>query len=154
LDGEPTTNATDLDRAPRSDEELKVATSHAQGDVSLREHDSQAAETTGYLTEGNDAARKRTVEGRPDNAGQTTIPGPNDPALDALLRSDRPGSLGRLGPYEVLERLGQGGMGIVLKALDERLGRMVAIKLLTPALAGNTLARLRFDREARAAAAV
>jgi serine/threonine-protein kinase len=67
---------------------------------------------------------------------------------------DRPGTLGRLAAYEVLELLGRGGMGIVLKARDPALERTVAIKLLTPALAHGPMARRRFAREARAAAAV
>ncbi len=67
---------------------------------------------------------------------------------------DQPGTLGRLGPYQVLEVLGQGGMGVVLKALDPALDRTVAIKVLTPNLAHGATARRRFDREARAAAAV
>jgi serine/threonine-protein kinase len=45
-------------------------------------------------------------------------------------------------------------MGFVFRALDERLSRIVAIKVLAPALAASTLARCRFEREARAAAAV
>jgi WD40 repeat protein len=65
-----------------------------------------------------------------------------------------PGSLGRLGHYEALEVAGQGGMGIVLRAFDEKLHRVVAIKVLAPALAGSGAARQRFVREARAAAAV
>ena len=67
---------------------------------------------------------------------------------------DRPETLGRLGSYEVLEVLGQGGMGVVLKARDPALDRTVAIKVLTPALAHAATARRRFAREARAAAAV
>src|SRR5271157_3429857 len=67
---------------------------------------------------------------------------------------DQPGTLGRLGPYEVFEVLGQGGMGVVLKARDPALERTVAIKVLTPALAHGATARRRFAREARAAAAV
>ncbi len=67
---------------------------------------------------------------------------------------DQPGILGRLGPYEVLEVLGQGGMGVVLKARDPALDRTVAIKVLTPALAHGATARRRFAREARAVAAV
>jgi serine/threonine-protein kinase len=67
---------------------------------------------------------------------------------------DRPESLGQLGSYEILEVLGQGGMGVVLKARDPALDRTVAIKVLNPALAHAATARRRFAREARAAAAV
>ncbi|QEH37681.1 Serine/threonine-protein kinase PknB [Aquisphaera giovannonii] len=67
---------------------------------------------------------------------------------------DRPGMLGRLGDYEIVEVLGQGGMGVVLKARDPSLDRMVAIKLLNPSLAHSANARRRFQREAKAAAAV
>jgi hypothetical protein len=66
----------------------------------------------------------------------------------------RPGELGTLGPYRVLAVVGRGGMGVVLKALDERLDRVVAVKVLAPQLAASATARRRFDREARAAAAV
>jgi serine/threonine-protein kinase len=64
------------------------------------------------------------------------------------------GHLGRLGHYEVLEVIGSGGFGIVLKAFDEVLHRVVAIKVMTPQLAAVASARKRFSREARAAAAV
>jgi hypothetical protein len=56
----------------------------------------------------------------------------------------------RLGPHEILGPLGAGGMGEVYKARDTRLDRIVAIKILSGALAANPLARQRFDREARA----
>jgi serine/threonine protein kinase len=80
---------------------------------------------------------------------------PASPArLDFLEPSDRPGGLGRFGPYEVLEHVASGGMGIVLKARDPVLNRVVAIKVLPPPLAARALARARFIREARAAAAV
>ncbi len=62
-----------------------------------------------------------------------------------------------LGPfehYEVGELLGQGGMGIVVKASEPALKRWVAIKVLAPDLAGDLVARQRFSREAQAAAAV
>ena len=74
--------------------------------------------------------------------------------LDFLAPSDDPRSLGRLGPYEVLSVIGQGGMGIVLKAFDSALDRAVALKVLAPQLAASGAARRRFAREARAAAAV
>jgi hypothetical protein len=75
-------------------------------------------------------------------------------ALDFLNPSDRPGSLGRLGQFEVEAVIGRGGMGVVLKAFDPCLQRAVALKVLDPTLADNETARKRFCREARAAAAV
>ena len=55
----------------------------------------------------------------------------------------------RLGPYEVLAKLGEGGMGEVYRARDTRLDRDVAIKILPPALAADAAFQERFDREAR-----
>ena len=59
----------------------------------------------------------------------------------------------RLGHYTVMRKLGQGGMGVVYEARDERLERTVALKTL-PALAGDETSRKRLWREARAAASV
>jgi serine/threonine protein kinase len=77
-----------------------------------------------------------------------------DPPIDFLALSDMPGSLGRLGHYEVKELIGRGGMGVVLKAFDENLHRVVAVKVMVAQLATSAAARRRFIREARAAAAV
>ena len=77
-----------------------------------------------------------------------------DPDLAFLSRPTKPGSLGRLGHYEVQAVIGKGGFGIVLRSFDERLHRVVAIKALSLAYAANGSARKRFIREARAAAAV
>ncbi len=63
-----------------------------------------------------------------------------------------PGS--RLGPYEILSRLGAGGMGEVYRARDTRLGREVAVKVLPQALAEDARTLDRFEREARAVAAL
>jgi len=60
----------------------------------------------------------------------------------------------RVGPYEVLNLLGSGGMGEVYSARDERLGRDVAIKILPRAYAESADRLRRFDQEARAAAAL
>ena len=60
----------------------------------------------------------------------------------------------KLGPYEILAPLGAGGMGEVYRGKDTRLGREVAIKVLPERLAGDPTALLRFEREARAVAAL
>jgi serine/threonine protein kinase len=74
--------------------------------------------------------------------------------VDFLGPSERPDSLGRLGHYEMLEVVGRGGMGIVLRAFDETLHRVVAIKVLAPELAKSARAREHFVREAQATAAI
>jgi eukaryotic-like serine/threonine-protein kinase len=63
-------------------------------------------------------------------------------------------ALARLGPYEIISPLGEGGMGEVYRALDTRLGRQVAIKILAEKLAGRPEAARRFEGEARAVAAL
>lgn len=60
----------------------------------------------------------------------------------------------RFGPYEIAKPLGAGGMGEVYEARDTRLDRTVAIKVLPAEVAQDTAARARFDREARAIAAL
>ena len=60
----------------------------------------------------------------------------------------------KLGPYEVLSRIGAGGMGEVYKARDTRLDRTVAIKVLPEHIAKREDLRARFEREARAVASL
>ncbi len=60
----------------------------------------------------------------------------------------------RLGPYEILGPLGAGGMGEVYRALDAKLDRDVAVKVLPPHLTANADALARFEREAKAVAAL
>src|SRR5579862_3626700 len=60
----------------------------------------------------------------------------------------------RVGHYQVLEKIGVGGMGEVFRARDERLGRDVALKFIRPASSDNPDHLRRFEQEARAAAAL
>jgi serine/threonine protein kinase len=89
-----------------------------------------------------------------ETAGPERAAPPEPPDLCFLRPADRPGLLGTLGGYDVQGVIGQGGMGVVLKAYDPALHRVVAIKVLSPAVAGSATARRRFTREAQAAAAV
>jgi len=92
-----------------------------------------------------------------EEGGETegvAAPAPVEERLDFLAPSQMAGSLGRIAHYEVQEVIGRGGMGIVLRALDERLHRVVAIKVMAPQLATSAAARRRFSKEAQAAAAI
>src|SRR5437773_3325649 len=55
----------------------------------------------------------------------------------------------RLGPYEILDAIGAGGMGEVYRAKDTRLDRIVAIKILPAHLSSDPLRKQRFEREAK-----
>src|SRR6267143_3436163 len=60
----------------------------------------------------------------------------------------------RLGPYEILEAIGAGGMGEVYRARDTRLGREIALKILPESFARESDRLHRFEQEARAIAAL
>jgi len=77
-----------------------------------------------------------------------------DRTLGFLESPGEPGTLGRLGHYDVEDVIGRGGMGVVLRAFDRKLRRVVAIKVMSAELAAGATARKRFTREAQAAAAV
>ena len=64
----------------------------------------------------------------------------------------KPGS--RLLHYELVEQIGEGGMGVVWKAADSKLQRLVALKVLPDGMAADPERRARFEREARAVAAL
>src|SRR5215467_4750811 len=55
----------------------------------------------------------------------------------------------RLGPYEIVERLGAGGMGDVYRARDTRLERTVAVKILPQEISADPVRKQRFEREAK-----
>jgi len=60
----------------------------------------------------------------------------------------------RIAGYRLDDRIGQGGMAVIFRARDDRLGRLIALKILAPALAADDRFRQRFIAESRAAAAV
>ena len=96
----------------------------------------------------------------PHNRVRTIVPGTHNRRFGkVLLRYNRGHSMpltpgARLGPYEILARIGEGGMGVVYRARDPRLDRQVAIKLLPAGMAADPHARERLRREAMAAAAL
>ena len=88
-------------------------------------------------------------------AGPPTIAaGTREPDLSMLGPAREAGALGSLDHYEVLEVVGRGGMGVVFKARDTKLQRIVAIKILAAHMAADDTSCKRFVREAQAAAAI
>lgn len=76
------------------------------------------------------------------------------PTTDLLSSPSHPEMLGRIDEFDVEQKIGEGGMGVVFRGFDSALSRPVAIKVLAPHLASSGVARKRFAREAQAAAAV
>lgn len=103
----------------------------------------------GFNPQGYDVATNIAGEKSPRNGAS-----PEGNLYPFLLPSNKPGCIGKLSVYDVYEVIGRGGMGIVLRGLDPKLNRIVAIKVLSPEFAANAMARKRFLREAQAAAAV
>jgi len=110
------------------------------GDVSAVEKKTEAVRVPGASA---------AVKEQPQHAGDET-----GTDYDFLAPPQAADELGRLGPYRVLEVLGAGGMGVVFRAEDPHLQRLVALKAMLPGLAASGSAKQRFLREARAAAAI
>ncbi|MGI9468383.1 MAG: serine/threonine-protein kinase, partial [Rubripirellula sp.] len=74
--------------------------------------------------------------------------------FDFLSPPTNNGDLGTLGHYRVISELGRGGMGYVFQALDTKLKRSVALKVMNQKVASSRNSQKRFVREARAMAAL
>jgi serine/threonine protein kinase len=72
----------------------------------------------------------------------------------AICHDGQAGAGSQLAGYVLEEQVGAGGMAVVFRARDEMLGRLVALKVLSPALAADQEFRARFLRESRAVASV
>ena len=95
----------------------------------------------------------QTINLCPSDPNRSAESGPLKELLAFLSPGDE-GTFRRLGRYHILDVLGQGGFGIVVKAVDPTLQRFVAIKILSPRLAVTSPPRKYFLREARSAAQV
>jgi hypothetical protein len=135
LDKDPSERAAFLDTACAGNETLRRGV-----DTLLRLHEAPH----GFL-EVPVVEQLGTAHAEPENAAVD---------LSFLAPSSEPDSLGRLEHYEILEVIGCGSTGVVLRARDTKLERIVALKVLAAPLAVSGTARRRFAREARAAAAV
>jgi serine/threonine protein kinase len=127
----------------------------------LRAHDPECSflRAPAAVVPDPDRAATQDLTGTPDPCVAAAQPtGENgsfdDESLTFLAPPTRPDSLGRIGHYEVLQVLGRGGFGIVFRAFDEMLQRVVALKVMAPQLAATSPARKRFLREARSSAQV
>jgi len=123
------------------------------GNAGLRE------QVWGLLEADRDAAAGSFLARRAiEDAAQLLKPDPpSAPARGSATGNHRlsplsPGT--RFGPYEITALLAVGGMGEVYRARDTRLGRDVALKILPPEVAGDSMRRARFELEARAVAAL
>ncbi len=152
---DPTARASYLDRVCRGDLALR-----AQVESLLRSHDTAGSflgspavnprEPKGLAHAPQPPDATQALDGSTD--GQGAVPAyrkglslprtegessgdDDDGALGFLEPSTRPDSLGRLGHYEMLEVLGRGAFGIVFRAFDDSLQRVVAIKVMAPQIA-------------------
>jgi len=103
---------------------------------------------------GADGQTNLGVGGKGQDTQSLLTAAPSPQSYDFLAPAEKLDEIGRLGPYRVLKVLGAGGMGVVFRAEDPGLQRLVALKAMLPSIASSPSAKERFFREARAAAAL
>jgi urea transport system substrate-binding protein len=105
------------------------------------------------IFEGAQAPQESAMGDTNDSSAGLTGGSEREVNLSSFLSAPTsPDELGWLANYRVLKVLGRGGMGVVLRAEDIHLQRIVALKVILPEIAANPVARERFLREARAGA--
>jgi len=140
-----------VEQACGQDSELKASVERL-----LEEHSSatKLSHTTGTLDEPESKHSLQTQLFETSDESQIDITPGEVEFRKYLEPSGRNGWLGRLAHYDIERIIGRGAFGIVAKAFDEKLHRVVAIKLMSPDLALTSPPRKRFIREARTAAAI
>lgn len=140
-----------------SDHEVDELTQHLDQCAACSKELEQLAATPARWKEAKNYLARTTGQGLASNdetANQCPPPFMIRQVVSMLDPTDDPNSIGRLGGYQVLGVVGSGAMGVVLKAIDPALDRIVALKVMNPTLAACGTARYRFAREAKAAAGV
>lgn len=120
---------------------LNQADSKQPGQTKSRDHETELANVMERMS-------ARTKTAHTGASGQTGLSFQGLPYTQQLVAGKR------IGPYEILSRLGAGGMSVVFTAQDHVLDRKVAIKFLSAELENSKTARRRFLRESKSAAAV
>jgi WD40 repeat protein/tRNA A-37 threonylcarbamoyl transferase component Bud32 len=133
---------------PIGEEDREVLAQAIQRAYALRSH-AETMETTETITLDPGKSQAAAHSQPADLAPQ-----PPAELIDFLHPPQQPDEIGRLGGYRILEVMGVGGMGVVFKAEDPKLQRLVALKAMKPAIAASQTAKQRFLREAQATAAI
>ncbi len=130
---------------------------HLDGCASCREHLEAIAGGEAIWTDVREFLSPQPSTGNNTEAADDAppaLPISIQQVIGSLQPTDDPESLGRIDNFEIKGVIGSGAMGVVLKAKDASLDRIVALKIMNPALAASGTARSRFEREAKAAAAI
>ena len=109
---------------------------------------------SGIATSSADTPPEGTSSVADTDGGVAFVPVKPTGDLEFLEASDDPAYIGKLHHFQIARVIGRGGMGIVLEAFDTHLQRSVAVKVLNPQYQSNDIAKQRFCREGRAAAAI